>query len=418
MTTTTLDAPPAWTRLLRGSGEWQPRLDLDAHLRNHGALPDSIRSGHVDLLDALEAVDLRGRGGAAFPLARKARGVRTATGRALVVGNGSEGEPASRKDATLLQRAPHLVLDGLELAAVTVGAPEARLVVGDAAALRSAMAALAERPRGMPRVRVEVVAVADRFVAGESSAVVRASSGRQPIPMFTLKRTGDGGVNGRPTLVSNVETLAQLAVLARLGVTGYRATGTDAEPGTTLLTVYRGAGAEVIEVPLGIPLTDVLGDRADTQAVLVGGYHGSWLAPGIAARTIVSRAGMREVGGDLGAGLVIPLPPSACPLVEAAPVLGMLASASARQCGPCVHGLRAIADRMQALADGTATGEDLERLDRWAQILPGRGACAHPDGVVRFVSTLLRSHATEVAVHRHRSCGRRLRHVLPIGSRS
>ncbi len=409
-------APFETRRLLRGTSDRQPRLDLGAHLRTHGAVPEMVRRGHLDLLDVAEAVDLRGRGGAAFPFVRKARGVRATRGRALVVGNGSEGEQASRKDTTLLQRVPHLVLDGLELAAVTVGAHEARLVVGDEAARRSVDDALAERPRGKgPRVRMTVVAVADTFIAGESSAVVRASSGQEPIPIFTLKRTGEGGVNGRPTLVSNVETLAQLALLARIGPGAYCAVGTADEPGTTLLTVHRGAGAEVLEVSLGTPLADVLGDRADARAVLIGGYHGTWLAPGLVTGTRLSRAGLQEVGGTLGAGVVVPLPPSACPLVEAAPVVRMLANASAGQCGPCVHGLRSIADRVQSLADGMANGEDLRLLDRWAKLVPGRGACAHPDGVVRFVSSLLSAYPTEVAVHQRHSCGRRLQHLLPIG---
>ena len=106
-----------------------------------------------------------------------------------------------------------------------------------------------------------VVPVVDRFVTGESSAAVRAAEGGDAIPAFTLRRTGEGGVNGRPTLVSNVETLAQLALLARLGAEGYRRLGTPDEAGTTLLTVHRGLGAEVVEVAYGTPLATVLGER-------------------------------------------------------------------------------------------------------------------------------------------------------------
>lgn len=412
----TAQAHPDQRRLLRGISPAQPRLDHVAHLRAHGPIPSAIRAGQTDLLDHAEAVDLRGRGGAAFPLARKAKAVRAADGKALVVGNGSEGEPASRKDATLMLCAPHLVIDGLELAAVAVGAREARLVVGDDLARRSIAEAIAERERAQrPRVKITVVGVADRFVAGESSAAVRASSGQAPVPRFSLIRTAEGGVNGRPTLVSNVETLAQLAVLARAGVAGYRALGTHAEPGTGLMTVHRGAGAEVFEVPLGTPLTALLTRGALAGSVLVGGFHGTWLRPGTASRTVLSRAGLQEVGGTLGAGVIVALPASACPLVEAAPVVRMLAAASAGQCGPCVHGLRAISERVSALAEGVATAEDLRLLDRWATLVSGRGACGHPDGVVRFVSTLLASHPEEVAAHRNGPCGRRLLHLLPLG---
>jgi NADH:ubiquinone oxidoreductase subunit F (NADH-binding) len=316
-----------------------------------------------------------------------------------------------------MQRAPHLVLDGVELAAVSVGAREARLVVADRAARRSLDEAMAER-RGMrrSRVRIRIMAVEDRFVAGESTAVVRASEGEPPgLPKFTVRRTGEGGVNGRPTLVSNVETLAHLAILARLGCDGYRSAGTESEAGTALLTAHlHGAPPEVLEVPYGKPLRHVLGSQNAPRAVLVGGYHGQWLSPGAAAHTVLSRAGLKEAGGDLGAGVVVALPDDACPLVEAAPVVRMLADASSGQCGPCVHGLRSIADRFQAVADSVATQDDLRLLDRWATLVRGRGACSHPDGVVRFVGSLLTAFASEVAVHQHLTCDRSFQGLLPV----
>jgi len=403
-------------RLLKGTAGSR-RLDLPAHLSMHGELAREVWSGDVDPLDLAERVDLRGRGGAAFPFARKARGVRECRGRALVVGNGSEGEPASLKDATLMRLAPHLVLDGLELAAVNVGAREARVVIGDETARRSVLEALSERRQlRRSRVRIAVMAIDDRFVAGESTAVVRASEGGPAgVPKFTVKRTGEGGVNGRPTLVSNVETLGHFALLARLGADGYRSVGTEWEAGTTLLTTYlAGSAPTVIEVPYGQRLGEILGDGSNARAVLVGGYHGQWLAPGVAEGTVISRAGLKDANGDLGAGVIVALPDDACPLVEAAPVVRMLADASSGQCGPCVHGLRSIADRIQALADGAAVQEDLLLLDRWAKLVRGRGACSHPDGVVRFVGSLLTAFASEVAVHQHFRCGRAFQGLLPV----
>lgn len=403
-------------RLLSGLDPSTPRLDLAAHLAVHGPVPEALARGQVDLLDWADAVDLRGRGGAAFPFARKARGVRAAlrSGRApaLVVGNGSEGEPASAKDARLLQATPHLVLDGVELAAVSVGAFEARLVVGSAAAARSLADAVAERGGGP--VRTTVVPVADRFVTGESSAAVRAAEGRRAVPAFTVRRTADGGVNGRPTLVSNVETLAQLAVLARHGVDGYRTAGTAPEPGTTLLTLHRGNGAEVVEVAYGTPLADLLCGADVGPALLLGGYHGTWVPAAVAATAVLSRAGLAAVDATLGAGVIVALPSGTCPLVEAAPVVRMLADESSGQCGPCVHGLRAVADRVGQLAAGRCPPEGLGQLERWQRLLPGRGACGHPDGVVRFVASLLTAFPTEVAMHQHDACGRRLRGVLPL----
>lgn len=404
-------------RLLRGLSDHTRRLALSDHLAVHDSVPAALTAGQVDLLDSTEAVDLRGRGGAAFSFTRKARGVRAAgqeQGREpLVVGNGSEGEPASHKDARLMQCAPHLVLDGAELAAAAVGSGEARIVVGAPAAARSLDAALCERGHG--RVRVRVVPVVDRFVTGESSAAVRAAERGDAIPAFTVRRTGEGGVNGRPTLVSNVETLAQLALLARLGAAGYRRLGTPDDAGTTLLTVHRGLGAEVVEVAYGTSLAAVLGDAPVGPGVLLGGYHGTFLPASRAATTVLSRAEAADAGATLGAGVVVVLPPGCCPLVEAAPVVRFLAAESAGQCGPCVHGLRAIAERVTELADGCCPPEGLAQLERWRGLVSGRGACGHPDGVVRFVSSLLTAFPTEVAMHQHGSCGRPSRTLFPLG---
>lgn len=404
------------TRLLAGL-EHTARLGLEDHLRVHGALDDALAAGRTGLLELADAVDLRGRGGAAFSFARKARSVRESSGNALVVGNGSEGEPASRKDAWLMTHAPHLVLDGLELAASAVGARDGRLVVGSARAVASLEHAAAERRRlraGLGRVRTTIVAVADRFVGGESSAAVRAAGGAAALPVFSLTRTSAGGVNGRPTLVSNVETLAQLAVLARLGVDRYRAVGTTDEPGTTLLTVHRTGGPVVVEVAYGCPLSAVVPRSEVGPGVLVGGYHGTWVPAARFDEVRLSVGALRQIGAALGAGVLLPLPPGACPLAEAAPAVRLMAQASAGQCGPCVHGLAAIADRVEALAAGRSTPEQLALLDRYRRLVPGRGACGHPDGVVRFVGSLLSAFPTEVAMHQHRGCGRPSRGLLPL----
>jgi NADH:ubiquinone oxidoreductase subunit F (NADH-binding) len=416
------DLPPSASqeatapRLLAGSSDARQRLTWQGHVSVHGHLPTMVTRGDVDLLDWADAVNLRGRGGAHFPFARKARAVRAAGGGAVVVGNGSEGEPASRKDAELLLRAPHLVLDGLQLAAAAVGAGDLRLVVGDATARASVEAAVDERREaGLAERRVELRKAPGRFVAGESSAVVRIAARGAARPAFTTRPAAAGGVDGRPTLVSNVETLAQLALLGRIGVAGYSSSGTVDEPGTTLLTVHRpGEEPEVLEVPFGTPVTDLFG-AAPFQALLSGGYHGAWLSGDAAMRAVVTRASLAEVGGSLGAGVLLALPVSCCALVESAPMVELMATQVAGQCGPCVNGLPAIAAVLSALAAGVAGRGELERLERWCGMVMGRGACAHPDGVVRFVRSLLTVFADEVDGHLLGGCGRPCRGLLPLG---
>jgi len=186
------------------------------------------------------------------------------------------------------------------------------------------------------------VAAPDRFVAGEESAVVAAVEGRRALPRDTPRRVVEAGVRGRPTLVQNVETLAHLALIARHGAGWFRDLGTSDEPGTLLATVSGAVAAPgVQEIPHGLPLRSLValagGPSEPVQALLVGGYHGTWL-PASLVDTPMSRAALRPLGASPGAGVVVVLPLSRCGLVESARIAGYLAEQSAGQCGPCVNG--------------------------------------------------------------------------------
>ena len=327
----------------------------------------------------------------------------------------------------LLSRAPHLVLDGACLAAAAFGAEE--IIVGVAAGGPGETAiprAVDERERNVDGsaplpCRIRTVCLPERFVSGESGALIRGISGLPAVPPPRKARATDGGaagVRGRPTLLSNAETYAQLAVAARLGPDAYAVVGTPAEPGTVLLTLTRPDQAPlVVEVPAGAVLGRVLdacGIRPG-QGVLVGGYHGAWLRPEDATRAAVSRAGLAAVGGTLGAGAVASLPPDTCPLGEVARITAWLAAESAGQCGPCRLGLPNTADALAQLATAGGGPSALDQARRTVSAVRGRGACAHPDGTARFVLSALDVFAEDLAVHESgRGCGRPVRGVLPL----
>lgn len=409
----TLSIGPA--RLLRGLGALR-RLGIAAHRDHHRAPP---RLTANELVTLAEAVDLRGRGGAAFPFARKVRAVAAAAGRrgarTVVLVNATEGEPASSKDAVLLTRKPHLVLDGAMICAHALGAREIVLGVTDPMAERSLRTAIAEaRLTG----RARIVRLPERFISGEGGALVRGVNGETPIPPGRKVRAAESGVDGLPTLLSNAETFAQLAVLADLGVEGYRSAGTPAEPGTVLLTVTGPDGRHtVVETATGVPLARVLracGTRPG-QGVLAGGYHGAWLPAGRAATVAVSRASMAEAGAALGAGIVVPLDEGTCPLGEVARVAGYLGAESAGQCGPCRLGLPAIARSFSSLAAGRSAAEALSAVTQASGVVRGRGACHHPDGTTRFLLSALEVFHDDVAVHlAEGGCGRPVRRILPV----
>ncbi len=435
--------PPGLPRLIPARGP----LPLGEHIGRYGPVPFRDAAGRgdryrpADLISEVERAGLTGRGGAGFPTGRKLRTVaehgrragllRSQTG-TVVVANGAESEPASAKDRLLLTRAPHLVLDGIALAAEAVGAARGYLSVHegqDELALQLA-AMIDERDRyDQNRVPIQVVAVPRGYVASQETALISQLNGGPAKPTFVPPRPFQKGAHGRPTLVQNVETLAHLALIGRFGADWFRALGAPAPgagaAGSALVTVS-GAVARpgVYEIVLGMPIGDLIrragGPCEPPQAVLAGGYFGGWLPYGQALDIPISDPALWAAGAALGPGVLILLPESACGLAETAWIAGYLAGQSAGQCGPCVNGLPALADMIARLAFGVPDG----RSFGWAQELLGlvarRGACHLPDGTAAFVASSLRTFADELRRHSVAGpCDRvRRRPVLPAPGHS
>jgi NADH:ubiquinone oxidoreductase subunit F (NADH-binding) len=377
-----------------------------------------LRTGDAGLVAEIEQAGLTGRGGAAFPTARKLAAVASAPGSPIVVVNGTEGEPASAKDKVLMATEPHLVLDGAVVAARITGAREVYVVAHPPVAAVVADAIRARRALGLDDVGICVVPAADGFVAGEASAVVNWLAGGPPVPTPVPPRLAQHGLHGQPTLVQNAETLAHLALIARYGARWFRELGTDAEQGSMLVTVFgavRHPGVREIEI--GTPVTDVLaaagGPDRPLRALLIGGYFGTWVPWPDAASLPFSAAGLADLGAAPAAGLVAALPADACGLAEIARVARYLADESAGQCGPCVFGLDSIASELSRVAAGQSASMTL--LRRWLSQVDGRGACRHPDGAVRFIRSGLEVFGPEVDLHAAGWCsGTDLDPVLPV----
>ena len=409
-------APPPHTvpRLLAG----QPGASLRAHVQQWGPTVTPRA-----LIDEVTQAGLRGRGGAGFPTGQKLAAVASGRGAKAVVANGTEGEPASSKDQVLLALAPHLVLDGAAIAAEAVGADDVFVCVDRShkAVVRSVNAALGERRRaGVDRVRLQMAEAPSRYLTGEESALVRWLSGAEAKPTVTPPLPFEKGYRGRPTLINNVETLAHIALIARHGAGWFRGLGTSADPGSTLLTLSGQVDRPgVIEVPLGVSLRDIVGHVGGSldhsEAILVGGYFGTWLPATAAGTALLGVEHLRAIGTSIGAGVIAVLPTYSCGLVETARITRWMAGQSARQCGPCLNGLPAIAGAMEALVAGDRDGRAEEQLRRWLPMVEGRGACRHPDGTVRFVRSALSVFATEIQDHRRRGTCARSAHpaVLP-----
>ena len=350
------------------------------HLDRPGARP----SGSPALIEMLARSGLRGRGGAGFPTGVKWRAVaERSQGSSVVVANGVEADPLSAKDRLLMVSYPDLVLDGAVIAAEAVGAPDVVLAVNRGFAdARGALTPALQRRR--ERLKVSLVDIPARYVAGEESAVVHFINRGIAKPTGTHPRPYQRGAFGRPTLVQNVETLAWAGLIARRGDAWFRSLGSRTMPGAVLVTMTGAVNRPgVVELPAGAPMAEALAaaggvSSGPLQAVLSGGFFGSWADP--------DRA--RPVGE--GGAMVLALPASSCGLAETARILDILARESAHQCGPCFNGLPALADLMTRLAFGRAQEADVARLRRWAEQLGGqRGACHHPDGAVGLLLSAL-----------------------------
>ncbi len=412
--TTPVRASGASARLTAGWHAADGPASLAEHTELYGPLPAHLGGLHgrrrgETLADLVLAAGLTGRGGAGFPTGRKMQTVASARGPAVVVANGMESEPASQKDQALLSRAPHLVLDGINLAARATGAQVAHLCLARnrSGLTTGVLAALAERERaGLDGVPILVHELPHNYVSSEETALVHWLNGGEAKPTATPPRPFERGVRKHPTLIDNVETLAHVALIARRGPEWFRSAGLAGGAGTMLVTVSGAAGLPgVYEVEVGTRFADILAlaqPDPGSSGVLVGGYFGTWHQIGVLAQLPFSAEGLKPAAASPGAGIIHLLPPDSCGLVEAARVLRFLADQGAQQCGPCIFGLPAVADDLAQLAAGRPEGDPLDRLERRLGQIAGRGACRHPDGAVRMAASALSAFAADVAGHARR----------------
>jgi NADH:ubiquinone oxidoreductase subunit F (NADH-binding) len=356
------------------------------------------------LTEALDRAEVHGRGGAGFPTATKLRAVAARRGRPIVVVNAAEGEPLSHKDRYLLASRADTVLDGALAAANALGGDEIVIAVDERLSDEAdAIAAAAETRRELNRrgMRTLVQTVPSGYVTGQETALIAALSGNLARPTLTPPYPFESGLRRRPTLVSNTETYSHIGRVAR---------GTY--DGTRLVTVG-GAVTQpgLVEITSENTLAGVLQSAGELtekiQGVLLGGYGGTWAGLSDLISLPMDERVLREHHLTLGPGIVFLLGESACPVAEVARVAGWMAAESAGQCGPCVHGLTAIAHALEQLTlqgDRFRTGS---QILRWSEMVKERGACAHPDGVARFVQTAFAVFAGEFEDHvRHGACDR------------
>ena len=323
-----------------------------------------------EIVALAERAGLRGRGGAGYPTAAKLRATRAALamagrhGEAFVLANGYDADPASPLTATLLERQPSLVLDGITIAARAVGAARAFLYLHPGATATRAAAEAALRGADLAGLSVEIALGPGGFAGGEESIALAVLESRRAMARQRPPYPATEGYRGRPTLVQSVETLACLALVVREGADAFRASGTAAAPGTKLVSVT-GAVARpgVYEVAFGTTLGGILdlAGAADLAAIHVGGPTGGLLGP--SRRDVaLGYEELRAVGTQLGSGQVRAVAAGTCAVAEAGRLFAYLAKESCAICVPCRVGTRRVEGILGSISSGLGRETDLAWL--------------------------------------------------------
>lgn len=365
-----------------------------------------------ELCEAVAAAGLTGQGGGRFPVAAKWRSL--ARGGRVVVANAAEREPGTVKDQTLLATRPFAVIDGIVRTAAAVGADRAVIAldedrVDQIAATGNAVAAA--RTAGLVGdLQIDVRAVPARYVSGEETALLAALGGGDPLPHMRPPHPTERGLSGRPTLVHNVETLVDIALISRHGATWFRAAGTDTEPGTGVFSVGAfGGPTTTIEVELGTTAADLLDAagvvREGLSAVIIGGWSGGMLRPDQLDVRLTNRD-LVALGAALGTKAITVVPDSRCPVAVAQQIATYFAAQSAGQCPSCLRGLPYVAESLTRLGGGQLSADELTEMQDFLRSLAGRGACALPDGVVRLVGSLFTNFDDLIDHHDGTPCAR------------
>jgi NADH:ubiquinone oxidoreductase subunit F (NADH-binding) len=423
----------------------QPIASMDDYLQRGGGagIARAVELGPRAVLDELDRSGLRGRGGAGFPTGRKWRTVADAAGRTrYVVCNAAEGEPGTFKDRAILRADPYQVVEGIAIAAFAMGAREA--FVGLKASFVRERDAVTRAVLDMEQagffddLSVVIVAGPEEYLFGEEKAMLEVIEGNDPLPrwlppylhgLFATtpqlgweshagERGAGGGGGSNPTLVNNVETLANVTHVFAGGADWFRSLGTQESTGHVVCTVSGDvARAGVLEVELGTPLRDVLAHFGaprpgrSVKAVLPG--VSSAVLTGARVDAPVSYEGFAAAGSGLGSAGFVVYDDTACMAQLACLVSRFLWVESCGQCPPCKLGTGAIAAALDAFAAGDVDEDDTARLEHWLANVADANRCSLPVEAQQLVPSLLAEFADDFTAHAAGGCPLRHDLVLP-----
>ncbi|TME38673.1 MAG: hypothetical protein E6I75_06750 [Chloroflexi bacterium] len=394
---------PEGARLLADVGRVDPYA-----LRTYVALERALSLGSDAVWQLVKDSGLRGRGGAYFPVGAKWETARnTPSDRKFLLVNAEEGEPGIYKDRHLLEGDPHRVLEAILIAALGMAATEVFIFVnGEASLSQQRLLTALEKARqlGVVQVPVEMRLGAGGYVLGEETALINAIHGLRAEPLARPPFPAVSGLLASPTVINNVESLANLPDIVLNGADWFTTVGTATTPGTKLVSL---AGAVrqpgLYEVALGTPLRTILqdyggGPSGELGALLVGGPSGSILPPSL-LDTPFDVQPLQAVGGVLGAGGIVALTSEACVVDAVRELVAYNARESCGKCTPCREGTQ----RMLGLFDDVRVGRGhaaiLQTIDELNDVMGYASLCGLGQMAPNPVRGLLRHFPEVVGEH-------------------
>lgn len=335
-----------------------------------------------EIYTTLEKSGLRGRGGAGFPTGTKWKFVRKAVGnKKYVICNADESEPGTFKDRLILEGDPHSIIEALAIAAYTVGADEGYLYirgeynlaqerVSRAIAQAKAMGFLGENIFGTGfNFELHVHSGAGAYICGEETALIESIEGKRGEPRARPPYPTTNGLWNKPTLVNNVETLANVAPILRNGPDWYRRFGPASSPGTKVYTILGNVNSTgLVEVPMGITLREVIAiygkgmkDGKTFKLAQTGGSSGS-IIPASLQDTPMDFDSFAKAGVALGSGALLICDDDTCVVDLAKVLLNFFRKESCGKCNPCRIGNQRAFEILTNISEGTGQLKDLDDM--------------------------------------------------------
>jgi NADH-quinone oxidoreductase subunit F len=363
--------------------------------RGYDALASALKAGPEHVIQSISEAGLRGHGGAGFPAGKKWALTRECTEQTrYLVLNGGEDEPGSKKDRVLLENLPHLVIEGVIIAAYAIGAARAFLYIN--ARYETATKALADALAEARRagylgqnilgsnfsLEIEITPAPHNYVAGEDTAALEVIEGKKPLPRQKPPFPVTVGLFGKPTVVNNVETLANVAPIVLNGSAWYRNFGTSESPGTMIFSLGDDVNRPgIYELPFGTPLRYLIeqcghGIKGEKRikAIMPAAPSSAFLAADRLDTPLEANA-MREAGSALGCGVVRVIGEDSCMVEEVLRISEFFMAESCGQCPACRMETNTLTMLLKKVQQGQGGQPMLEQFGKVLAFNKGKGFC-------------------------------------------